>query len=74
MRLSEELAASRRKRPNASYRSYKKTCGLTSRRISSKIQKTSAIFLLTAHLKAVFNNKAKVNMFEMTKLVNKHLS
>jgi upstream activation factor subunit UAF30 len=27
-----------------------------------------------ANLKAVFGGKAKVNMFEMTKLVNKHLS
>lgn len=27
-----------------------------------------------AHLKAVFGGKAKVNMFEMTKLVSKHLS
>ena len=29
--------------------------------------------LADSSLKAVFNNKAKVNMFEMTKLVNKHL-
>ena len=30
--------------------------------------------LADSSLKAIFNNKAKVNMFEMTKLVNKHLS
>ena len=36
-------------------------------------QKNKRIINADASLKAVFGGKASVNMFEMTKLVNKHL-
>ena len=37
-------------------------------------QKNKRMIKADATLKAVFGGKAQVNMFEMTKLVNKHLS
>jgi chromatin remodeling complex protein RSC6 len=73
MRLSEELAAVVGKGPMPRTEVTKKLWAYIKK---NKLQdpKNKRDILADSSLKAVFNNKAKVNMFEMTKLVNKHLS
>ena len=50
-----------------------RSCGPTSRRTSFRTPKNRRNIKADDALKAVFGGKAVVNMFEMTKLVNKHL-
>ena len=73
MRLSEELAAVVGKGPMPRTEVTKKLWAYIKK---NKLQdpKNKRDILADSSLKAVFNNKSKVNMFEMTKLVNKHLS
>ena len=73
MRLSDELAAVVGKGPMPRTEVTKKLWAYIKK---NKLQdpKNKRDILADSSLKAIFGNKAKVNMFEMTKLVNKHLS
>jgi chromatin remodeling complex protein RSC6 len=73
MRISDELAAVVGKGPMPRTEVTKKLWAYIKK---NKLQdpKNKRDILADSSLKAVFSNKAKVNMFEMTKLVNKHLS
>ena len=73
MRLSDELSAVVGKGPMPRTEVTKKLWAYIKK---NKLQdpKNKRDILADNSLKAIFGNKAKVNMFEMTKLVNKHLS
>ncbi len=73
MRVSEELAAVVGKGPMPRTEVTKKLWAYIKK---NKLQdpKNKRDILTDERLKGVFGNKSRVNMFEMTKLVNKHLS
>jgi upstream activation factor subunit UAF30 len=73
MRISDELAAVVGRGPMPRTEVTKKLWAYIKK---NKLQdaKNKRDILADSALKVVFGNKAKVNMFEMTKLVNKHLS
>ena len=73
MKVSDELAAVVGRGPMPRTEVTKKLWAYIKK---NKLQdpKNKRDILADGALKSVFGNKAKVNMFEMTKLVNKHLS
>ena len=73
MRISDELAAVVGRGPMPRTEVTKKLWAYIKK---NKLQdaKNKRDILADSALKVVFGNKAKVNMFEMSKLVNKHLS
>ncbi|MBS0648723.1 MAG: hypothetical protein JSS10_05825 [Verrucomicrobia bacterium] len=73
MRVSEELAAVVGRGPMPRTEVTKKLWAYIKK---NKLQdpKNKRDIMADGALKVVFGNKSKVNMFEMTKLVNKHLS
>ncbi len=73
MKVSDELAAVVGRGPMPRTEVTKKLWAYIKK---NKLQdpKNKRDILADSTLKCVFGNKSKVNMFEMTKLVNKHLS
>ena len=73
MKVSEELSAVVGRGPMPRTEVTKKLWAYIKK---NKLQdpKNKRDILADSALKSVFGNKSKVNMFEMTKLVNKHLS
>ena len=73
MKVSEELSAIVGRGPMPRTEVTKKLWAYIKK---NKLQdpKNKRDILADSALKGVFGNKSKVNMFEMTKLVNKHLS
>jgi chromatin remodeling complex protein RSC6 len=73
MKVSEELSAVVGRGPMPRTEVTKKLWAYIKK---NKLQdpKNKRDILADSALKGVFGNKSKVNMFEMTKLVNKHLS
>jgi upstream activation factor subunit UAF30 len=73
MNISEELAVVVGKGPMARSEVVKKLWAYIKKH-DLQDPKNKRDIIADAPLKAVFGGKAKVNMFEMTKLVSKHLS
>lgn len=73
MKISEELAKVVGSKPLPRTEITKKLWAyIKKNKLQDKVDKRNII--ADANLKAVFRGKQKVSMFEMTKLVNKHLS
>jgi len=73
MKISEELAKVVGSKPLPRTEITKKLWAyIKKNKLQNKINKRNII--ADANLKAVFGGKKEVSMFEMTKLVNKHLS